>query len=236
VTDPADIKRLPDNPPHPFVFDYHDQKLRLRKTDEDGLGAVYVDFCAGPNQYRRLFGGGRNQAIAKAIGARKGKAPKVVDATAGMGRDAFVLASLGCRVHMIERSPVIAALLEDGLKRAQNDLRIGSWVKERLSLAHLDSRKALFNLPFKPDCIYLDPMYPVRRRSARVKKETYILQSLIEIYNDADDLFSVALNIACERVVVKRPIWAKWLADRQPQTSIRQIKHRYDIYRPEIGV
>ena len=41
--------------------------------------------------------------IARAIGLNSPTAPHVLDATAGLGGDAFVLASLGCPVTMVER-------------------------------------------------------------------------------------------------------------------------------------
>ncbi|TBL57379.1 16S rRNA (guanine(1516)-N(2))-methyltransferase, partial [Klebsiella oxytoca] len=99
--------------------------LELRKQDEPKLGGIYVDFVAGTMAHRRKFGGGRGEAVAKAVGIKKDYLPDVVDATAGLGRDAFVLASIGCNVRMVERHPVVAALLEDGLKRAYLDADIG---------------------------------------------------------------------------------------------------------------
>ncbi|TOM58423.1 16S rRNA (guanine(1516)-N(2))-methyltransferase, partial [Vibrio parahaemolyticus] len=89
----------------------------------------------------------------------------VIDATAGLGRDAFVLASLGCRVRMLERHPVVAALLDDGLQRGYQDAEIGKWLKERMSLIHASSITALKEVTHAPDVIYLDPMYPHRQKS-----------------------------------------------------------------------
>ncbi|MFA0173170.1 class I SAM-dependent methyltransferase, partial [Vibrio splendidus] len=84
--------------------------------------------------------------------------------TAGLGRDAFVLASLGCKVQMVERHPVVAALLDDGLQRAKKDPDIGGWVSERMKLIHASSHDALDKLSNdpnfeQPDVVYLDPMY-----------------------------------------------------------------------------
>ncbi|NHW59468.1 class I SAM-dependent methyltransferase, partial [Escherichia coli] len=90
----------------------------------------------GTMAHRRKFGGGRGEAVAKAVGIKKDYLPDVVDATAGLGRDAFVLASIGCKVRMVERHPVVAALLEDGLKRAYLDADIGEWMQERMTLIH----------------------------------------------------------------------------------------------------
>ena len=120
--------------PAPFALVLTESRLELRKLDEPKLGAVYVDFVEGAVAHRRKFGGGRGQSIAKAVGLKSGAMPTVVDATAGLGRDAFVLASLGCKVTLIERSPVVAALLQDGLTRAAQDPEIGPWVRERMQL------------------------------------------------------------------------------------------------------
>ena len=118
----------------PFALVWTAERLELRKLDEPKLGAVFVDFVEGAVAHRRKFGGGRSQSIAKAVGLKAGANPLVVDATAGLGRDAFVLASLGCRVVMLERSPVVAALLADGLTRAYADAEIGLWMQQRMTL------------------------------------------------------------------------------------------------------
>lgn len=109
----------------PFALVLTAERLELRKTDEPKLGAIYVDWVSGAVAHRRKFGGGKGQAIAKAAGLNKGVTPTVLDGTAGLGRDAFVLASLGCKVQMVERHPVVAALLDDGLMRAKLDAEIG---------------------------------------------------------------------------------------------------------------
>ncbi|MCK5581494.1 MAG: class I SAM-dependent methyltransferase [Candidatus Omnitrophica bacterium] len=213
-----------------FFLEMKDQRLQLRKRDEPKLGALYVDFVSGLSAYRRKYGGGRRQAIARAVDLKRGAAPSVVDATAGLGRDAFVLASLGCRVHMIERSSVIAALLEDGLNRAKLDPEVGRWVSERLSFSCQDSCDGLRGLPFEPDVVYLDPMFPEKKKVALVKKEMRVLKSLVGVDPDADALLQVALNAARKRVVVKRPAFAGYLAGQPPDTAIKTKKNRFDVY------
>ena len=86
-------------------------------------------------------------------GLNKGATPTILDGTAGLGRDAFVLASLGCKVQMVERHPVVAALLDDGLQRAKQDADIGAWVSERMSLIHASSHDALDKLSDDPDSL-----------------------------------------------------------------------------------
>jgi len=212
-------------------------RLELRKLDEPKLGAIYVDFVGGAVRHRRKFGGGKGQAIAKAAGLNKGVTPSILDATAGLGRDAFVLASLGCQVQMIERNPAVAALLEDGLQRAINDSEIGGWVSQRLSLLHASSHDALGQLVNKagfvrPDVVYLDPMYPhpETKKSAQIKKEMRVFQSLVGADLDADNLFSPAYELATKRLVVKRPDYADWLGGVKPSMAIETKKNRFDVY------
>ena len=116
-----------------------DNQLELHKTDEPKTGAIVVDFVSGAVAHRRTFGGGRGQDIAKAIGLKHGCCPNVLDATAGLGRDAFLLASLGCTVTMMERQVPVAALLDDGLSRGKADEDIGAWLAQRLQLINASS-------------------------------------------------------------------------------------------------
>ena len=131
---------------------------------------------------------------------------------------------------MIERSEVIAKLLEDGLRRAEKDEKIGTLIKENLSLTYGDSRQELLHTPFEPEVIYLDPMFPHKEKPALVKKEMRMLQDVVGQDEDADELLKLSLTIATTRVVVKRPSYANFLAEIKPQTSIKTKKHRFDIY------
>ncbi|EGA68340.1 SAM-dependent methyltransferase [Vibrio sinaloensis DSM 21326] len=221
-----------------FALVLTDERLELRKIDEPKLGAIFVDLVGGAVGHRRKFGGGKGQAIAKAAGLNKGAIPTVLDGTAGLGRDAFVLASLGCKVQMVERHPVVAALLDDGLARAKQDPEIGPWVEERMSLIHASSHRALHDLAqdpdfIQPDVVYLDPMYPHpenKKKSALVKKEMRVFQSLVGADTDADDLLEPALALATKRVVVKRPDYADWLNGLRPAMAIETKKNRFDVY------
>ena len=221
-----------------FALVLTDERLELRKLDEPKLGAIFVDLAGGAVAHRRKFGGGKGQAIAKAAGLNKGSTPTVLDGTAGLGRDAFVLASLGCKVQMVERHPVVAALLDDGLERAKQDTEIGGWVTERMSLIHASSLNALSDLASdpqfsQPDVVYLDPMYPHpenKKKSALVKKEMRVFQSLVGADLDADGLLEPALALASKRVVVKRPDYANWLNEKKPTMAIETKKNRFDVY------
>ncbi|SLM65176.1 MULTISPECIES: 16S rRNA (guanine(1516)-N(2))-methyltransferase RsmJ [Dickeya] len=208
------------------------ERLELRKCDEPKLGAICVDFVSGAMAHRRRFGGGRGEAVAKAVGIKKDYLPDVVDATAGLGRDAFVLAALGCRVRMVERHPVVAALLDDGLERAYQDPEIGGWLRERLTLLHASSLDALSAITPPPDVVYLDPMFPHRQKSALVKKEMRVFQSLVGADDDADALLEPARHLAKKRVVVKRPDYAPPLAGIPAQSALATKSHRFDFYLP----
>jgi len=207
-----------------------DEQLGLVDQDNPEMAPIVIDFLSGKTAYRRKYGHMGGEAISKAVGIKKGHRPHIVDATAGWGRDAFVLATMGCRVHMIERSKVIAKLLEDGLRRAEQDEKIGKFIKDNLSLACEDSQQELLHTPFEPEVIYLDPMFPHKEKSALVKKDMRMLQEVVGQDKDANALLKLALTIATNRVVVKRPDYADFLAEIKPQTSIKTKKHRFDIY------
>lgn len=202
--------------------------LALEQLDDPKQGLVFVDFVSGAVAHRRKFGGGKGQSIAKAIGLKSAVQLHVIDATAGLGRDAFVLASLGCNVDMVERSPVAAALLEDGLERAYSDLEIGDWMQQRMRLTHASGYDYLQQ--HKADIVYLDPMFPHKKKSALVKKEMRVFQGLVGADLDADNLLEVALAAAKYRVVVKRPDYAPFLNGKKPSMSIETKSNRFDVY------
>lgn len=196
---------------------------------------IQVDFVGGRAAHRRRFGGGRGQLVARACGLAKGIKPSIVDATAGLGRDAFVLASLGAQVLMIERVGAIAALLDDGLQRAREsvDLDVAE-IAARMQLAHGDSTHHLAEVVaaqgFDAQVIHLDPMFPHREKSALVKKEMRMFQALVGADDDAPRLLAAALDVATHRVVVKRPKGADPIAGPAPNHVVEEKHSRYDIY------
>jgi len=204
---------------------------------------IFVDFVKGRLGYRRQHGGGRKQALGRAIGLKNGVNPSVMDATAGLGRDAFVLAHLGCHMTLIERSPTFAALLQDGLQRAP-------FLQSKMQLIHADAREQLriTNDELREhesgirnresgqenqenfDVIYVDPMYPHRRKSALVKKEMRFCREIVGEDEDAPALLEIALQCARQRVVVKRPKFAPTLNERLPTFTISSKNTRFDVY------
>ena len=209
-----------------------DEGLQLRQSGKAAHSPVMIDFTAGTLDHRRRFGGGRGQPLARAVGMKAGFSPRIFDATAGLGRDAFVFACCGCEVTLCERAPQLAALLDDALSRAAGNQDIGNWISQRMLLQFGDAAQVLESLDDRqlPQVIYMDPMYPQHSGSARVKKEMQALQQLLGADTDSEKLFRVAWSKASRRVVVKRPRRAGWLGGRKPSTSIESKNTRYDIY------
>ncbi|MFC1844749.1 class I SAM-dependent methyltransferase [Thermodesulfobacteriota bacterium] len=205
--------------------------LALKQTEKKGPGPVTVNFTEPTMEYRLKHGGGRTQALARAIGLKKGWQPSVIDATAGLGRDGFIMAHLGCHVHMLERSPILAVMLEDGLERAKQAAQTAEIVS-RIKLTQTDSKEFLQKLKQqdRPDVIYLDPMFPERTKSSLVKKEMRILRGLAGDDLDAEKLLDIALGCAGNRVVVKRPRLAPLLGDIAPSHAIKGKTSRFDVY------
>lgn len=197
-----------------------------------GKNVITVDFTRGATRHRLQQGGGLGQAIAKAVGIRGNIHPKVLDVTAGLGQDAFVLASLGSNITMLERTTLAASLLADGLMRAKNDEKINQII-ERMTLIHIDGHTYLDNAPRNYfDVIYLDPMFPEENKSALPKKSMQAFHTLIGQDNDSDALLSKARRIAKKRIVVKRSSRAPWLDQEKPHYSLSGKSTRFDIYLP----
>lgn len=168
--------------------------------------------------------------IAKAVGVQPGIRPRILDATAGLGRDAFVLASLGCEMTLIERQPLVAALLEDGLQRAALSLEVAP-IAARMRLLGGNAIALMQEWQGEaPQVIYLDPMFPHRDKSALVKKEMRLFRPLVGDDLDAPALLAAALELASHRVVVKRPRKAPAIAGSRPSYVLEGKSSRYDIY------
>ena len=229
-----------------FLLHITTDKLELRKVEgkknkpsKNSL-AIAVDFAEGKAQHRRLHGGGKGQDIAKAVGLHKITEPTVLDLTAGMGGDAFVLASLGATVTMVERNPIVHALLNDALSRAK--LKNDDELQDILGLLSLIKHDAISYLEQLdetqiPDVIYLDPMFPSRAKSAQVKKEMQFFHEIVGADSDSESVLQQALQCAKKRIVVKRPRLAPQLSDElKPAFEITGKSTRYDVYLPKINI
>jgi 16S rRNA (guanine1516-N2)-methyltransferase len=204
-----------------LVVEFAAGRLQLRDTRPGAPGPVWADFESAGIETRREAG--RGLLLAKAIGVKKGVLPTVLDATAGLGRDAYTLAALGCDVTAVERSAVVAALLADAIDRSAGDP-----AAERITLHVGDARDITGTRKF--EVVYLDPMFPERRKSAQVKKEMQYMQALLGD-EDGAELFEPALQCARRRVVVKRPIHAPLLAASPAPSHVLKGKSvRFDVY------
>lgn len=205
------------------------EHLAVQLTGSDAPGPVSVDFLSGKTAHRRKYGGGKGQLLAKAIGLGSLKSPHVLDLTAGLGQDAFVMACLGCTVHMLERSPIIAALVQDAIDRATES---PDFLNLKLQLTVTDSQQYLQQLLPEnfPDVIYIDPMFPTRTKSALVKKEMRVLRTIVGEDPDAENLLMLSRKIAKKRVVVKRPRLAPHLDNQEPDIIYRGQSSRFDVY------
>ncbi|WP_404406074.1 class I SAM-dependent methyltransferase [Pelagibacterium halotolerans] len=188
-----------------------------------------IDFVGGAVGYRLRQGEGRKQALPRAVGMARGANPFVVDATAGMGRDAFLLASLGATVTMIERSPVVHAALARALEAARGAGEDYAQVVGRMRLLHGDAKDLLETLA--PEVVLVDPMHPPRVKSALVKKEMRILRDIVGTDPDAGALMDAALSSGARRVVLKWPLRASPLPGlRKPSHQIVGKTTRYDVF------
>ena len=211
---------------------FHDDLIEL--FDRQLNTTICVDFLTGSLAHRQQFGGGRGQAISKAMGLKSGITPSILDTTAGLAGDAFVLATLGCPVTLIERSAIIFSLLANALERASLNENFQTILNQGFHLVNRDANdyiiEQLAAAAAPPDVIYIDPMYPDRKKSALVKKDMQILQRLHGKDDNSSELLDNALRFARKRVVVKRPIQAETINDKTPNTCIKSKKTRYDIY------
>jgi len=205
------------------------EHLELRASGPDAPGPIFVDFISGKLAHRRRFGGGRRQLIARAVGIMPKKTLTVLDATAGLGRDAYVLASLGCHVTMLECSPIISALLKDGLERAKSDPAFQVLKLQFIETDAIPYMKSLSESD-RPEVIYLDPMFPDSKKSALVKKEMRLLKAAVGDHDSSAELLSSALKVAIKRVVVKRHRQAAAIEGPDPDLVFTGKSCRFDVY------
>jgi 16S rRNA (guanine1516-N2)-methyltransferase len=199
------------------------QHNRLELNFPEHGKPLYVDFQQSRYQLKNLSL--RHELLAKAVGVKKNSLPKICDLTAGFGQDAYLLYCLGCEVQLVERSPVIAALLKDGLIRAgcSMDLYVGE-AKDYLT-------QLLFKTQHFPDVIYMDPIFPEKNKTALSQKSARILRAIAGKDEDAESIFELALITAKKRVVVKRPLYAESISAAHKADILFKGKSiRFDVY------
>ncbi len=167
------------------------------------------------------------ELLVKAAKIKGNAAPVAVDATAGLGDDAILLAAAGFTVYLYEYDAVIAALLADALRRAREHPALAE-IAGRMHLTEGSSIEALPQLDFAPDVVMLDPMFPERQKSAMVKKKFQLLQKLERPCAEEDELLRAAMAAKPHKIVIKRPAKGPLLAGRKPSYSIGGKAIRYD--------
>ena len=191
----------------------------------DGV-KVTAQFDSAAMQHRRK--GGHNEMLGRAVGLKADRKPLIWDATGGLGRDAFVLADLGCEVTLCERVPALAWLLDQAVQAAKvsgaHQIREAA---ERMSVLAADSKT--LRAP-AGTVIYLDPMFPERKKAAAVKKEAAMLQHLAVSVDDSESLWQWAWDQPVERVVVKRPLRAPILGYIRPAHTLKGKSVRFDVF------
>lgn len=202
--------------------------LALHDTRTNDL-PLYINFVTGKLAHRHQQLSLRKEALSRALGLKTDTQPTIIDATAGLGRDSFILAALGFHVCMIERSPIIHALLQDGMRRAAYQPSLAP-IMQRMQLIHANAIEFLQQLSEKPQLIYLDPMFPERKKSALPKKEMRVFHDILGHDEDTDQLLQAALACASERVVVKRPrLAAEWVG-MKPSYTLTGRSNRFDVF------
>ncbi len=186
-------------------------------------------FIEGPILHRLKYGKGRGQNLAKAVGMKFNKNRNIIDATAGLGYDSFILASLGAKVTLIERSQKMHKLLQNGINEG---ISFGGEIEKiinRMELLFGDSKDILPKLT--PEVIMIDTMYKDRKKTALVKNNMRLVREIVGPDSDYIELLKVALNCAKNRVVLKQPRYA------EPIKDIKKCSHqiigktiRYDIF------
>ncbi|HEX7002977.1 MAG TPA: class I SAM-dependent methyltransferase [Trueperaceae bacterium] len=216
------LELVPDDeaPAEALVLACTRSGLLLRETGPRAAGPLRVAFRSG-----------RGPALlSRATLAGRREVETIIDATAGLGADAFAMAEAGARVDLIERSPVVAALLADGLERATRDPALAPTAR-RMTL-HVGEASRLLPRLAPAHVVHLDPMYPTSGREGGKAKEMRILRRLLGDDLDAPELLALARSSATKRVVVKRPLKAPPLAGEEPSGSLRGKTVRYDLYAP----
>ena len=192
---------------------------------------ISINFSTGKSHHRLLFGGGKQQPITKACGLIKHKNWTILDATAGLAQDAFVIASLMSQssITLIEQHPAIFSLIQYAIQQPTDNPAIQN-ICNKMSVINDDSIIFMDTHKKQFDVIYLDPMYPERKKKAKVKKGMQALQTLIGHEQNETTLFESAIASAKQRVVIKRPKSAPFYTNTQPSFDCSSKNTRYDVY------
>lgn len=230
----AQAEALADHLHTKVVRDIHESGRIFLRLDENGLcltdGRLSMQGELTTMLPRVTKNKWQHEMLVKAAKIKGAASPiHVFDATAGMGEDSLLLAAAGFEVTLFERDPIIAALLEDSLRRARDIPELADMVS-RMHFCEGDSREAMLSLAEeeRPDVIYLDPMFPARKKSGLIKKKFQLLQQLESPCMDGESLLAAAMQAKPRKIVIKRPAKGPYLADIKPDYSIDGKTIRYD--------
>ena len=193
-----------------------------------GFGLTYQGDFAETMMHRVTNGRLQHEMLVKAASSEK-EGRKAIDATAGMGEDAFLLAAQGYEVTLYEQNPVVAALLKDAIRRAKKN-QILKDIAGRMKVVEADSVESMSKLLDPVDVIYLDPMFPARQKSSLINKKLQLIQKLEPPCSEETDLFDAALKVCPSRIIVKRPLKSECLAGREPSYTLKGKAIRSDCY------
>ncbi len=216
----------------PYFLSFSENGLQLHSSTpkKKRTPLLHVDFVHGKNGYRLAHNRTIKQPLARAVGIKQGYRPVVFDGTAGLGGDGFTLASLGCRIILSERNPVMYKLLQDGLQRAQDAPITSEIATNNITLLKGNTIQQLAEIEEPIDTVYLDPMYPHRESSALGKQTMRVIRDIVGDDTDVELLFRVALDSKARRIAVKRPRKAPQISEIAPSHVIKGKSSRYDIY------
>jgi 16S rRNA (guanine1516-N2)-methyltransferase len=211
-----------------LALELSDAGLDLLREDVQPALRLHLDFSRGRQGYRLAHAGYQREDVIRAMG-KLPRHSRVIDASAGLGRDTLLLAAHGFRVEAWERHPVVYRLLSDALERAACEPTLAR-VIDRITLH--EGTVAPGTLDTRADAAIFDPMFPGRVKSAAVKKDMQLLQALIPTAADSDaEQTLTTLRATVERrIVVKRPQHASALGPDIPQSSVPGKSVRFDIY------
>jgi 16S rRNA (guanine1516-N2)-methyltransferase len=137
---------------------------------------------------------------------------------------------MGYEVLCIERSLLMAELLSDGFRRFEQQAWMQKLELHAPVLLIGNAISLMSSMETKPDCIYLDPMFPPKRKkSALAKKSIQLLHELIGDDTDREQLFEAAFAAARYRVVVKSPDYAPAFGGKAHECFHGKLV-RYDVY------
>lgn len=216
-----------------FVLQYLPEGLSLSILEDNAPGPLAIDFNA-PRLLRRSRDSIRKQGLGKALGLARQKKLNILDATAGTGTDAFLMAVAGCAVTMLEKSPIVHALLTDAIARS-------AFAQEPVAVAvknmelHLADFLQFARDKVQCDVVYMDPMFPDGVGSARSQKPMYLLQQLLGKADREELMLAHALQLARRRVVIKRNRKSPLVPGPNPDIQFKGSSSRYDVYLVKSG-